>query len=627
MNRNFFNFMFFMLILMSACRQTPTKQSEKDMLSHVPEWSKETVWYQIFVERFRNGDPSNDPKPIDLYGTYPDTVPADWNITPWNHDWYQTEPWFAHTGLKDKWNNLQLRRYGGDLQGVLDKLDYLSQLGIRAIYFNPLNDAPSLHKYDPRYWHHIDRNFGPNPQKDAQTMKTENHDNPQQWQWTEADKLFLKVIAECHKRNIRVVLDYSFNHTGREFWAFKDVRENGINSRYADWYQIDTFDIPETARNEFYCKGWAGIAALPEMKKDIIGQKIEMPFEGNLHSAEAKQHIFSVARRWIDPNGDGKFDDGVDGYRLDVAGEVPMDFWREFRKEVRKINPDFYIVGEIWWQKWPNTLLDPIPFLQGDMFDAVMNYRWFQESYNFFANQKNLSTPSQFAKGLQMVTHNIDTAQLEGMMNLVASHDAPRISTTLYNKSRYKFREKPTEDPAYKIDKPDEGTIKIQKMVLIHQFTFIGSPHIYYGDEAGMWGADDPDCRKPMVWSDIVYDNETHHPLNAARKTDEVKPDTSLLSFYKKLIRLRTENPIFAFGNFKILIADDLKDVFVYSRDYQNKKAIVCFNHSKITQSIVIENVLKSKFRDIFSGKIIKSENNKISISLPSEEAFVLLSE
>lgn len=169
-----------------------------DRLTHVPTWAQNAVWYQIFVERFRNGDPKNDPTADNIKDYINREVPPGWTVTPWTQDWYKQDSWMANFGDPNMsfTSKVQFRRYGGDLQGVLDKLDYLKELGINAIFFNPLNDAPSLHKYDAAYWHHIDRNFGPTPQKDGEMMNFENYDNPKEWVWTNADKMFLKVVEE-----------------------------------------------------------------------------------------------------------------------------------------------------------------------------------------------------------------------------------------------------------------------------------------------------------------------------------------------------------------------------------------------------------------------------------------------
>jgi len=599
-----------------------TKQTTNIDISTVPEWSKEVVWYQIFVERFRNGDPTNDPTRDDIKGTYPDSVPSNWAITPWTQDWYKPDAYFKSSILPDKWNNLQLRRYGGDLQGVLDKLDYLHELGITAIYFNPLNDSPSLHKYDPRTWTHIDVNFGPNPTKDKQTIANEDPIDPKTWQWTEADKLFLKVINECHKKGIKVILDYSFNHTGKEFWAFKDIQKNGKNSKVADWYQIESMDNPETPENEFKYKGWANVATMPEMAKIITSDPKEMPFEGNLKSEGAKQHIFSIARRWLDPNGDGNPNDGLDGYRLDVAAEVPTGFWREFRKVVRQVNPEAYLIGEIWWKSWPDELMFPKTFLEGDMFDAIMNYRWFRPTRHFFAEAPESMKVSDFVAELKDKLNQIDPNRSQAMMNLLASHDAERVSSSLYNKNKYKFQSKPYDNKNYKIDKPDEATRKILEMLIIHQFTYIGAPHIWNGDEVGMWGADDPDCRKPLIWSDLQYEPETHHPFDMMRKTDKVEPDMNLFAFYKNAIKFRKENPVLVYGNLEYTLVDDAAICLAYSRFDEKTEIVVVFNKSNKVQNLSIPVKKMGKFENIFDAKeTFSAQANLLKIEMPPMKA------
>jgi cyclomaltodextrinase / maltogenic alpha-amylase / neopullulanase len=603
------------------------KTNRTDEISTVPEWSKNVIWYQIFVERFRNGDPSNDPTREDIRGTYPDSIPGNWTTTPWGQDWYKPDAYFAQSNLSNKWDNLQLRRYGGDLQGVIDQLPYLQELGVNAIYFNPLNDSPSLHKYDPRYWHHIDRNFGPNPKLDKEMIEKENPLDSKTWKWTTADSLFLKLIKKCKEKNIRIILDYSFNHTGKVFWAFEDVKKNGEKSKVADWYEIESFDDPSTPVNEFKYRGWAGVPTMPEMKKDIIGPH-EMPFEGNLHSKAAKEHIFSTVRRWLDPNNDGNPEDGIDGYRLDVAAEVPMGFWREFRQVVRKLNPEAYLLGEIWWKTWPDTLMLPNSFLQGDQFDAIMNYRWYRPTRQFFNDMPNSLSVSEFVAELQDKKTGIANDRQQAMMNLVASHDAPRISTDLYNKNAYKYQAKPYDDKNYKIDKPDAKTKAIQEMLLIHQFTFIGAPHIWNGDEFGMWGADDPDTRKPLIWPDLQYEDETHHPYNMPRKRDKVEQDKKLLEFYKKLITIRKSNPALIYGDIVYSVIDDKNSILAYNRNYNSKEIIAIFNKSDKKQLVKVPVSIHGNFKNpLEPEQVFKSDNGAISLEIAGLKALILISE
>lgn len=588
-------FLFFLLL--AACKQ----ESRPAMAPSVPEWAQDAIWYQIFVERFRNGDPANDPTSVDMRGGDPAFIPPSWRVTPWGHDWYSQEPWLSECQVEGFYHRIQLRRFGGDLQGVLDKMDYIQSLGINAVYFNPLNDAPSLHKYDARFYHHIDRNFGPDPYADEILMDSETPDDPNTWLWTEADKLFLRVVEEFHKRGIRVIVDYSWNHTSPTFWALQDIREKGALSPYSDWYHILQYDDPGTPADEFDYEGWAGYKGMPVFNKTILPpDDKEMPFEGNLASESLKKHIFDVTRRWLDPNGDGDPSDGVDGFRLDVAGEIPMGFWREYRSLVHAINPEAYLVGEIWWLDWPDSLLDPAPFLEGDQFDAVMNYRWYRAARGLFAQAEPALKPSGFVRQMEALEKGIRPAYQRAMMNVAASHDTERLSTSLFNNNKYKYQAKPGDNPDYLIHKPDAHTREVQKLLLLHQFTWIGAPHIWNGDEVGMWGADDPDCRKPMVWDDLSYEVERAHFIpGKARPADTVQVDRELLAWYQNLAQLRREHPALAREDVQFLLADDEKMTLAYQRG----DILLAFNLSNEAQTLEIPVADERSYVEIFPGK------------------------
>jgi cyclomaltodextrinase len=617
-------------ILSTGCGSFHNKEKIKadTSLAHVPGWSRRAVWYQIFVERFRNGDKTNDPGIKDMKGAYPDDYPESWTITPWGHDWYSREPWLDEIKADDFYSKIQARRYGGDLRGVMDEMDYIQSLGVNAIYFNPLNDSPSLHKYDARTYTHIDRNFGPDPDGDIELISREIPDDPGTWRWTGADRLFLKVIKEFHRRGIKVIMDYSWNHTGKDFWALNDIRKNGRNSKFAEWYDIIEFDNPATPENEFRYEGWGGSNPyMPVFRKDIIpADDSIMPFEGNLHSESLKQYIFNVSRRWLDPDKDGDPSDGVDGFRLDVAAEVPMGFWREYRKVVRSVNPDAYLVGEIWWLEWPDKLLDPAVFMK-DQFDAVMNYRWYRIARGFFALAEPMLNATGFVKEIERINQGIDSDNLQAMMNVAATHDSPRLSTSIFNKTMYKTNARPSDNPDYRINKPDSVTIIEQKLLLVHQFTFPGSPHIWNGDEVGMWGADDPDCRKPIVWDDLVYDDErTNYYPDKPRPVDIVKPDKELLLFYRQLIRMRKENPVLSTGDLNFLIADDDRRILVYSRGNVKDKVIAVFNRSGEEQTISIPVLSGDKYKELFPGQDTDyiPENSLLKVKVKAVSAVVL---
>jgi cyclomaltodextrinase len=521
---------------------------------------------------------------------------------------------------------VQFRRYGGDLKGVIDQLDYLQRLGVTALYLNPVNDAPSLHKYDARNYQHIDRNFGPDPKGDEARMAAEDPANAATWGWTAADSLFLALVREVHRRGMRIIMDYSWNHTGITFWAWRDVLKNQRQSRFADWYEVERFDDPATPdTNEFAYRGWANVPWLPEWKK--VGRpagQTKGPIEGNLVPG-VRDLIFNVTKRWLDPNGDGDHSDGVDGFRLDVADVVPLGFWRDYRRFVRSINPEAYLVGEIWWEQWPDKLYDPAPWVQGDVFDAVMNYRWYPPTRSFFAGAPPRLTPSRYAASLDSLNRGIGTAQQKAMMNLTASHDTPRFSTSIYNPGRYKYHNRPTEDSTYRINRPDARTRRIQQMILVQQFTYVGAPEIWNGDEAGMWGADDPDERKPMVWSDLRYDDETADPLNRPRPRDRVVPDPALFRVYQNLIAMRKQHlRLFVDGSLEWLTTDDQAHVLVYQRVLGSQRAIVAFNNSDAPRRVQIdaEGVYRISYPQ---GAKLSATGGKLKIWLPARSARVLI--
>lgn len=586
------------MLFLAACAPGPGPEPGAASLG-VPGWSGDVIWYQIFVERFRNGDPANDPTPHDIVGVTDEAPPEGWRPTPWTWDWYRQEPWATATG-KDFYGTVQFRRYGGDLQGVLDRLDYLQELGVTALYLNPVNDAPSLHKYDARNYRHVDRNFGPDPRGDERRMAAEDPVDPATWGWTAADSLFLALVREVHRREMRIIVDYSWNHTGITFWAWRDLLERQRASPYADWYAVEAFDDPATAdTNEFRYRGWVGVPWLPEWRK--VGRppgETHGAIEGTL-VPEVRKLIFDVTRRWLDPNGDGDTSDGVDGFRLDVAEMVPLDFWREYRRFVRSINPEAYLVGEVWWEAWPDRMYDPAPWLQGDVFDAVMNYRWFAPTRSLFSGAPPALGPSGYAASLDSLATGIGPAHAKAMMNLTASHDTPRFGTSIYNPGRYKYHNNPREDPDYRIDRPSERTRRIQELILVQQFTWIGAPHIWNGDEVGMWGADDPDDRKPLVWADLTYEEEIAHPFGRPRPRNRVAPDTALFRLYRELIELRKQHlRLFVDGRPGWLRTDDAAGLLAYERVLGEERAVVAFNLSDRPRDLRLK--AEGTYREVF---------------------------
>lgn len=556
--------------------------------SLIPEWSKGIVWYQIFPERFANGSSSNDPTADKVFANS-SFIPQDWKITKWTSNWFNRDDWEINLGGKFR-DHLFERRYGGDIEGIISKLDYLKNLGVGAIYLNPIFEAVSLHKYDATCYHHIDINFGPNPKADLHIMKSENPENPSSWKWTNADKLFFKLIEEVHKREMKIIIDGVFNHAGTQFWAFQDLIKNQKNSLYKDWFIVKQFDNPETSESEFDYKGWWNIKSLPEFNRtsDDLNEGI-------------KRYIFNSVKRWMDPNGDGDPSDGIDGWRLDVAREVPKGFWKQFSKLVKSINPQALLIGELWE-------LSPDLISSGNLFDGLMNYNFAFAVNNFFLAQKNKISVSEFINQLSEIIKTYPEENLFVLQNLLSSHDTERLSSMINNPDRKYDSDADENNIYYNPGKPAKTIYEKQKLIAAFQFFFLGSPMIYYGDEVGMWGADDPHCRKPMIWSDMIYENEVIDSTSGFSNglgTYQVNVNEDLFDFYKSLISVRNSNPELKTGSIKFIVADDAKRIFGFERQLENQKTIVVFNLGSSEEKIV----LNTGFKKIKISELLKQDS------------------
>ncbi len=626
------------LLCIGSCTTEKQVEISETAFEDAPNWAKEAIWYQIYPDIFRNGDMSNDPRRQDIIGSYPGHWPSGWGVTDWGMDFYKLQDWNEEIRGKTDPNGYEiqyfghfqsLRHYGGDIQGIIDGLDYLDSLGINALYIQPLYDGPSNHNFDARNWRHIDINFGPDPDGDKAIMDAEIPDDPSTWQLTSADKLFFKLIDEVHKRDMRLIMDVSWNHVGPEFWAWKDIVKNQQNSKYVDWFWVNEFDDPTTPENEFDWPGWLEVVKdlLQVKETEYVSHVPESHYwEGDFVSQEIKEHIFTITRKWLDPNGDGDLSDGIDGYRLDVCAEVPLGFWRQYRKVVRDVNPDAYIVGESWFGRYPDTMLDPEPVLRGDVFDGVMNYRWFKASREFFVHPDHAISASALVDSLKRITGNLRMQNNQAMMNTGATHDTPRLLTSVFNyKNKYKYGAMPNAENGYKIHKPDEMAYQTARLILANQFTYIGAPHIWQGEEMGAWGADFPDCRKPMMWPEIEFEDERAHPFGVERPVDKVEMNQEVFDYYQDLIRLRKSNPVLTYGAIDYILADDEKQVLAYSRFDEDDEIISVFNASAEPQIIQITAKSNLSFRDYLGNGKLKQEDNSINIELSARSAAILV--
>lgn len=535
--------------------------------ANVPSWAADAVFYQIFPERFCNGDKTNDPTRESL--EFPDNVPKSWKISPWTGDWYARADWEKERGPNFYENGVFDRRYGGDLQGVIDKLDYMSNLGINTIYFNPVFYAKSLHKYDGSSYHHIDPYFGPDPAADLKLIAGETSD-PKTWQWTAGDKLFLDLVRQAHARGLRVIVDGVFNHTGRNFFAFADLQKRQADSPYRDWYIVQSFDDPGTPQNEFRYKGWWGVDTLPEFANNEAGD--------DLHPGP-KKYILDATKRWMDPNGDGNPADGIDGWRLDVANEVPTGFWRDWHTAMRKINPECYTVAEIWD--------DARRFIAEGHFSAVMNYHGFAFPMKGFLIDQTLS-PSGAAKLFNDRRNEYPVDVQYGLQNLTDSHDTDRLASMIVNAGRrpysqpnrfdYDINVSPRYVPTYDVRKPNDRERRVQRLTVLLQMAYVGPPMVYYGTEAGMWGGDDPCDRMPMVWPDMKFDDQASDPLNRPRQPDAVGFDEELFNYYRAAIAMRRDSNALRHGDIKFVTTDDSAAFLAFRRTDGKETLLVGLN-------------------------------------------------
>jgi glycosidase len=414
-----------------------------------PAWVGKSVIYQIFPDRFCNGNAKINPNFEEWYYKDCKTPPPEGELLPLNMEYFHlVEDWKDVSGLKqspyqpagkpDWWSF-----YGGDIAGVISKLGYLADLGVDVLYFNPLWQAKSNHKYDSADYKSIDPHFG-----------------------TPDD--MMKLVQLAHERGIKVILDVAFNHTGETFWAFRDTVEKGTQSLYWNWYDWYKWPLPSPLPVDFkpkdYYQCWWGIKDMPDLNFDLSRHH---PEENAIRIIDAAvpnmplvEYIMDTVRWWL-------LDIGIDGFRLDVPDEVPFWFWELFRKQVKQCKPEAWIVGEIWHDavKWVNHLY----------FDSVMNYAYFKNPVTEFyllhiINQEDFV--QKIESGLALYPFHA----LHSMMNLLGSHDT------------------------YRIFELAKGDICAVKMAIVFQMCFLGAPHVYYGDEIGMLGAKDPDNRRPFDW-------------------------------------------------------------------------------------------------------------------------------
>lgn len=458
--------------------------------AEVPDWSKGIVWYQVFPERFRNGNPGNDPRAWDAF-TVPwgqpiddvttEEIEANWNRRTAAPRFFSNHPdrWWGGAGQV-----IFEKRYGGDLQGVVEKLDELAALGVTGLYLCPVFEARSLHKYEASDHRHVDPTLGHPGVPEPVDRSGEDPLDETTWGWEPADCYLIEVLLpEARKRGMRVILDGVWNHVGTDHFAFRDVLEKGRESVYADWFRVNFDEDGRVMSYEAWDRPNGG---LPEFRQTPEGDLAPGP----------KAHIAAVTRRWMDPNGDGDPSDGIDGWRLDVAPDIGRVFWNEWRGLVRSINPEALLVGEIW--------TDAELWFNGVAFDAQMNYPLTYPIADWLSLAREETDAARFAARVHAALNHHPAHDL-AQMTLIASHDTERGASLMQNDFPRQF----DNGAAPWSERYDRGPVgEDAKRRLLAAFALLtalpGSPMVYNGDEFAMAGADDPDNRRPIPWPDVV---------------------------------------------------------------------------------------------------------------------------
>jgi cyclomaltodextrinase len=495
-----------------------------------PRWTHHAIWYEIFPERFFNGNKANDPSPH----------------IPWRWSWFKP---YRPAGEHGNFYSYVFNRfYGGDIQGIADKLGYLQQLGVNTLYLTPIFVSPSIHKYDPWDYRHVDDGFG--IKGSLKLLKGERIRHPSTWQWSKSDKVFLHFVKQAHRRHFRVVLDVPFGHCGVGFGPFQNVLKYGRKSPYAGWFQIVKWSPHIVYRS------WGGLNGdMPNFRH----------YRKTGLAPGLCRYFFAITRRWMAP--DGNVADGINGWRVDSAQTVPHAFWIAWRKVVKSINPKAVIIGEIWppAQSYLN---------KGNQFDGVMNYPFATICTEFFADRTGNGGigigPKRFGRKLEQMLNWYSWQTDLTQQNLLDSQDTDRFVSRIVNLNLpFNADDRLQTNPNYSSAKPTPYQYKRFKQVVAFQMSFVGAPMIWYGDEVGMWGASDPSDRQPMVWKSMEpYDDP------------QVTVNESLLTFYRRAIAMRRQLPALQTGEYGELLASSTKDVFAFYRSLNGSNVYVILNRS-----------------------------------------------
>jgi glycosidase len=604
------------LLVVVSLSPRPARAQPTGPRSGPPAWAADAIWYSVVVDRFRNADPRNDPRPSDLRGAAPGDPGREWQLAPWTSSFYALLPWEKASG-RDFYAAIPTRRYGGDLAGVLEKLEHFAGLGVNALLLSPVFEAPSALKRDPTFLHHVDNNFGPDPESDRLVWATENPADVNTWKWTAADRLLLRLVQECHRRQIRVVVELPVGFVGQTFWAFRDVRTRGAASRYAGWFDVTRFDDPRTPGDEMEYAWFAGAREQPEWKK-----------EGDGLAAAPRDHLKTIAKRWSDPNGDGDANDGVDGFLFAGAMRAGPGLARDLRRYLLSLNPEAIVVGGASFEDEGKTRpLDPSPWLAREAIDVAQSHAFGAAARAFFLDRATAPSPAELDSLLSRVRALTRGETTLALLNPMDGPDGERAASRAVNVDREAgVSASPRDNPRYDVRAPSPEEWKRVRLLATFLFASPGAPLISYGTEAGLWGGAEPDSVRPMLWRELRYENEASSPSGQSRKADVVRFDEELFKYFQALGRLRAAQPALRRGSIETLLADESRRVYVFARVLDTERVVAAFNLTEREQILDLAFSTPGA-RELLAGRRLRVRDGKVPLSLPPLAAALVAAE
>jgi cyclomaltodextrinase / maltogenic alpha-amylase / neopullulanase len=603
-------------LLAVVCSNRVFAQAAPPNHSGAPTWAADAIWYSIVVDRFRNADPRNDPKPSDLRGAFPGDAGRDWQVAPWTGAWYTLLPWERASG-RDFYTAVHTRRYGGDLAGVIEKLEHLGALGVNVLLLSPVFEAPSAMKRDPSFLHHVDNNLGPEPDTDRLVWATENPSDSATWKWSAADRLFLRLVQECHRRQMKVVLEVPVAFVGQTFWAFRDVRAKGAASKYAAWFAVGAFDDPRSPGDEFEYAGFQGAREMPEFKKEGEGV-VPRPLE----------HVKTVLKRWSDPGGDGDPSDGVDGFLFPGVERLGPVFWRDLRRYVHGLNAEAIVVGGLGFEDEARTRpVDPTSWLARDSFDVTFNHAFTAAGRAFFLDKKAPIPASALDSLLSRIRSLGSPERAIDLPSPLDGQDGERAASRAVNPDREAGATgSPRDNPAYDLRAPRPEEWKRLRLLAALQFSSPGAPLLTYGTEAGLWGAAEPDSWRPMVWREMRFEDDSGQPSGQGRKGDPVRFDEELFAFFQTLGRLRAAQPALRRGTVETLLADDSRRLYAFHRVLGEDRVTAAFNLEARDQALEVP-FSGDQARELLSARRLRARDGKLTLALAPLSAAIVVAE